>query len=212
MKELVTLICSALLMVTSFDSNAQSEMSNYTLDAKVEITGCKIVALKQGNDVGKVESILGSKINLRINRDNAYKVTVNGNKIFYLEYEDQSGFAQVDAVNFTRKSVLASLRSNDMAKSNSGLEYRIQVGAFSKEVSLNNYTKLGELYTEEIDGGITRYMVGSYNSNEEAAIAEAKIKEMGFKSAFTVICYNGKRVSFKEAQLINEMPSTLTYN
>ncbi|MCH2231120.1 MAG: SPOR domain-containing protein [Crocinitomicaceae bacterium] len=214
MKELFRLICSVILINMSFDSLAQAKMLNYTLDANVAITDCKIVALKESDEIGKVESISGSKINLRIHKDNAYRITVNSDKVFYIEYGAKSGFVQVDAVRFTRRDVLASLAINpdEAAKSEPGLKYRIQVGAFSQDVALNSFMKLGELYTEEIDGGITRYMIGSYMSNEEAEIAEAKIKEMGFEGAFTVVCYNGKRVSFKEAQLLSKTPSALTYN
>ena len=55
-------------------------------------------------------------------------------------------------------------------------------------------------------------MIGSFLSQEDAAKAEAEIKEMGYLNAFTVICYNGKRVSFQEASTIIEQPSILTFN
>lgn len=214
MKEIIKLICSIFLIMGSVDCIAQ-DMINYTLVANEDITDCRIVALKESKDVGKIESITGSKLKLYIHRDNAYKVTINEKKVYYLEYEAQSGFAQVDGITITKHNALAALimSSDEAAISDPGLKYRIQIGAFAKNVSLDPLKKLGQLYTEEIYGGITRYMIGSYESNEDAAIAEARLKNMGYSSAFIVVCYNGKRISFKEASLlINEIPPSLTYN
>ncbi|MFT6283206.1 MAG: hypothetical protein ACJA0U_003348 [Salibacteraceae bacterium] len=55
-------------------------------------------------------------------------------------------------------------------------------------------------------------MIGSFMSQEDATKAEAEIKEMGYQNAFTVICNNGKRISFQEATAIIEKPSSLTSN
>lgn len=214
MKGIVTLTCCALFMVISLNGSAQKGMVNYTLDANEQITGCKIVVLQKNGEVGKVESIIGSKLNLRIHQDNAYRVTINEGKVYYLQYEKQIGFAEVDEIKISTQVKLDSwaISSSEAARTDAGIKYRVQIGAFANEVSINPLKTLGQLYTEEINGGITRYMIGSFLSQEDAAKAEAEIKEMGYLNAFTVICYNGKRVSFQEASTIIEQPSILTFN
>jgi hypothetical protein len=214
MREIITLICSVFLIGTSFNGNAQEDMENYTLDANEKIIGCKIVAIKKSGDVGKVKSIIGSKLNLRIHRDNVYRVTINEEKVYYLQYTAQTGFDEVDGIKITKHDMLASwaVSSDEAAKSDVGLKYRVQIGAFTSELSINPLKKLGQLYTEEIDGGITRYMIGSFISERDAVNSLNEIKKMGYLNAFTVICYNGKRVSFKEARAIMEQPSSVTSN
>ena len=214
MREIVTLFCSVLFIAMSTFSTAQGDMVNYTLDANEDIYGCKIVSLKMSGDVGQVESILGSKLNLRIHRDNAYKVTINEKKIYYLQYDDQLGFAEVDGIKLTTHNALASwaIDSEEAAESDPGMKYRIQIGAFVNDIAMSPLKNLGQLYTEEIDGGITRYMIGSFGSQEEAIKAQARIKEQGYVDAFTVVCYNGKRISLTEARKMEEEQSNLTYN
>ncbi|NRA12670.1 MAG: hypothetical protein HRT57_12005, partial [Crocinitomicaceae bacterium] len=163
MRKIFTLICSTILAV-SFNSNAQEDMVYHTLDAHEQIIGCKIVALKKTGDVGKVESIVGSKLSLRIHRDNVYRVTINEEKVYYLQYEAQTGFAVVDGIKITKPNLFASkaISSDQVAKSDAGIKYRIQIGAFTNEPSVIPMKEIGQLYTEKIDGGITRYMIGSF--------------------------------------------------
>ncbi|MFT6244921.1 MAG: hypothetical protein ACJAXI_001690 [Crocinitomicaceae bacterium] len=214
MKGIITLICGAIFMAVSFNGNAQKDMVGYTLDADEQIIGCKVVVLKKNGEIGKVESIIGSKLNLRIHRDNAYKVTINEEKVYYLQYQNQTGFAEVDGIKITTHNKPASraISSSEAARLDAGIKYRVQIGAFTNEISIQPLKQLGQLYTEEINGGITRYMIGSFMSQEDATKAEAEIKEMGYQNAFTVICNNGKRISFQEATAIIEKPSSLTSN
>lgn len=202
MKEIVTHICSTLLIAACFNSHAQDNMIDYTLDAKEPITGCKIVAIKTTDNPGKIESIKGSNLNLRIHRDNVYRITINEDKTYYLQYENHTGFAQVDGVKITKSNTQESMviSLDQVAQSEPGIKYRVQVGAFVNDISSYTFSSLGPLYTEEIEGGLTRYMVGSYTSHEEAARAQDTIRGLGYTNAFTVVCYDGKRISFHEAQ------------
>ncbi|PCJ34223.1 MAG: hypothetical protein COA99_14840 [Moraxellaceae bacterium] len=202
MREIITLLYSTLFMAICFNSYAQEDMVSYTLNANEPITGCKIVAIKDSDDLGKIESIVGSYLNLKIHRDNVYKITINEEKVYYLQYEDRTGFAQVDGVKITGPDALASLAvsSDEAAKSDPGIKYRVQIGAFTNDISIYAFKNLGPLYTEKIDGGVTRYMIGSFTSHDEAAKVEATIRNLGYTNAFAVVCYNGKRVSFHEAE------------
>ena len=215
MRKIVTLICSAFVIAVSSNSNAQIDMVNYTLDANEPIIGCKITVITSNGEVGKIKSIKGSKLNLRIHRNNGYKITINEKKVYYIQYQAQTGFTQVDRIKITKRDEFTSwaISSDQAVQSDPGIKYRIQIGAFANEVSINPLKKLGQLYTEEIEGGITRYMIGSFKSQGDADKAEAKIKEMGYSNAFTVICNNGKRVSFQEAgRIVKEEQLSLTQN
>jgi hypothetical protein len=83
-------------------------MVNYTLDANEQITGCNVVVLKKNGEVGRIESVIGSKLNLQIRRDNAYRVTINERKVYYLQYKDQTGFSEVDGIKITTRNQLIS--------------------------------------------------------------------------------------------------------
>lgn len=213
MREVFTLICGTFMIAASFNCTAQEDMVSYTLVAKSPITGCKIVALKNTEEVGKVESIVGTNLNLRIHRDNVYKVTINEEQACFLQYDPQTGFAQADGIKTTRPDMFTSLAVHSEAASSveSGIRYRVQIGAFTKDVSTSSFTKLGPLYTEEITGGLTRFMIGSFLSKSEAAKTESELRDMGYTDAFTVVCYDGKRVSFDEAKMLTiDQPSNLT--
>ena len=202
MREIVTLICSTLLIAASFSSNAQEDMVKYTLNANEPIIGCKIVAIKNSGDLGKIESIDGSYLNLRIHRDNVYRITINEEKTYYLQYETHIGFVEVNGIKISNPKATESwaINSDDALESDPGIKYRVQIGAFANNFSVNPFKNLGQLYTEEIDGGITRYMIGSFTSHDEAAEVEATIRGLGYTNAFAVVCYDGKRISFNEVE------------
>ena len=214
MREIIKIVGGALILAAGFNSTAQEGMVDYTLDAKEQIFGCKIIALKKTADLGKVESITGSKLNLRIDPENAYKVTINEEKVFYLQYEAHTGFAEVNGIKVTKERELDywAITSDEASKNEPGLSYRIQIGAFSNHISTAPFKHLGQLYTEEIDGGLTRYMIGSFDSQDDAVRAMSKIKDAGYSTAFTVICHNGRRISRQEARTIHQQPSSLTFN
>lgn len=214
MGKLITFLNSAVFITGSFLCSAQ-DLVNYTLDANEQIIGCNVTALNNSNEVGKIESIDGSFLNLRINPLESYKITINNDKTYYLRYENYLGFIETNIYEPQRNRSItsASFYANENGSSSTGLQYRVQIGAFSKEVPKKTFSSIGQVYTEKIEGGITRYMIGSFPSGEEAEKAAAVLREMGYSNAFIVACYNGKRISFQMAQSMeNEAPPSISYS
>ena len=85
---------------------------------------------------------------------------------------------------------------------NTGLVYRVQIGAFVLDEnaedefkSLNNDT-----FTVERSDGFSKYVLGVFETQEEADKFKGKLMEMGMRSPFVVPYIDGVRVSMEEAR------------
>ncbi len=82
------------------------------------------------------------------------------------------------------------------------LMYTVQIGAFNAPVSAQITKNLSPIYKYQLPNKHIRYSVGKFD-DWTAAIAEKKeVVEKGFKDAFVVAYYKGKRISNQEAQTI----------
>ena len=57
--------------------------------------------------------------------------------------------------------------------------------------------KFGEIYTEKLPNGITRFMVGNFKTVKEARAIQPKVQAMGFADAFITAYENMQRISNK---------------
>ena len=156
---------------------------------------------------------------MQINPGNTYKIEINNDEVYFIEHKVGEGFVATSSIN---KRALYNSETFTNA-----LIYRVQVGAFHKSSPVDQFgealfntfknaddsiiSNLGEVFTEQVDGA-TIYMIGSFNSQEEALKAQIKIRELGNKNAFSVICFNNKIISSDEAQKIIEEQSNLMVN
>ncbi len=86
-----------------------------------------------------------------------------------------------------------------------GLVYRVQIGAFRKEIDPNLFDGFAPLTGEQVRGGITRYRVGFFSDVDGAVAAKNQIKQLeNFADAFVVVMYNGEKISFAEAREIQD--------
>lgn len=92
------------------------------------------------------------------------------------------------------------------------VKYRIQVGAFNRDVpteAINQFLEVGNVVGEEVrphrgDDGITRYVVGNYNSRADAVAALQQVKSV-IGEAFVVGEFSGNIIPADEAdKLLNE--------
>lgn len=82
-----------------------------------------------------------------------------------------------------------------------GLIYRIQLGAFSQNLSIDAFGGLTPLMAEEISSKeLTKYYVGIFNSSKEARKALEQVKSIGFNDAFIVPYLNRKKISIQAAR------------
>lgn len=80
-----------------------------------------------------------------------------------------------------------------------GLVFKVQVGAFKKVIPQNTFKGIAPLSGEKTSSGFIRYTAGLFKDIELANAAKQQVKAMGYKDAFVVAFYNGKRISMNEA-------------
>jgi tetratricopeptide (TPR) repeat protein len=90
-----------------------------------------------------------------------------------------------------------------------GIYYKIQVGVFSKPVDFQQFRGLTPISAEKIiESGFTRYYVGLFSNIKDTELALEKTRNYGFREAFIVSFYNGKKISLIRAREIEQMLKT----
>jgi hypothetical protein len=91
-----------------------------------------------------------------------------------------------------------------------GLFYTVQVGAFSRPVTLSALNGLESLYTLRLPNGQIRYTTGMYMSVEDARPKKQEAIDRGVADAFITAYYNGERITLADAtNLLNEKGTTI---
>lgn len=92
-------------------------------------------------------------------------------------------------------------------KVESGLLYKIQIGAFKNKPNELLLKVLPEVTTEMLpESGVTKYYCGKYDSYEQASSNLQKVRDGGFPSAFVVAFINGKQVTVQQAREVEKKP------
>ncbi len=92
----------------------------------------------------------------------------------------------------------------------SGLIFKVQIGAFRKAIQQNLFKGMNPITGETTPTGIIRYAAGLFSELPSAVKAKDKVKGMGYKDAFIVAFYNGKRITFEAAmELLKKKGSTI---
>ena len=82
---------------------------------------------------------------------------------------------------------------------NSETTYRVQIGAFRKELSTSVFSDAREVVYTEGDDDLFRYYSGSSNEKSKAAEHRIALLEMGYEGSFIVAFRDGKRIKLSEA-------------
>ena len=77
--------------------------------------------------------------------------------------------------------------------------YRIQIGAFDKELSNKVFEGVENVVSFSGKDGLFRYMAGSFAEYEDAINYQAQMKARGFEDSFIVTYKNGERISLNLA-------------
>jgi hypothetical protein len=89
-----------------------------------------------------------------------------------------------------------------------GLVYKVQIGAFRNPISPEIYKGISPVTAETTASGLTRYTAGLFTQFSNADAAKNEIRGMGYRDAFVVAFYNGKRISVDEARRMSGESST----
>jgi len=87
--------------------------------------------------------------------------------------------------------------------------YRIQIGAFVKELSDKVFEGVDNVVYFSGKDGLVRYMTGSFTEYKDAINYQAQMKARGFEDAFIVTYKNGERISLNLA-IRSEKNPTIT--
>ena len=85
------------------------------------------------------------------------------------------------------------------AKLNDGLLYRVQIGAFKMLIKNNSFSGLSPINAEKTGNGYYRYTAGNYNEYNTANNVKNELRKIGYRDAYVVCYYNGKRISRSES-------------
>ncbi len=84
--------------------------------------------------------------------------------------------------------------------------FRVQIGAYKEELTLENRKKLGSLapylFYEPVPTGFPKCFVGEYLSAADVKQAFEQVRKAGFTGAFITGFQNGKELSIGELRLI----------
>ncbi len=84
-----------------------------------------------------------------------------------------------------------------------GLIYKVQIGAFKKEIPQNTFKGIKPVCAEVIsNSAYTRYLAGLFVNYDDANVAKSTIRSVGYRDAFIVAYYNGQRMSVAAARRI----------
>ena len=91
------------------------------------------------------------------------------------------------------------------SSNNTGVAYRVQIGAFNNAIASSVLTRkfnVTENIKSEMAEGFSKFMIGGYNTYKDARTNREKMINKGCRSAF-VVAYNGpKRITVQEALMI----------
>lgn len=85
-----------------------------------------------------------------------------------------------------------------------GVAYKIQLGAFSKQLPANAFKGLTPISGEKLSNGVTKYFAGLFCCFADADDALRKVREYGFKDAFIVAFFNQKTISTERARQLED--------
>ena len=142
--------------------------------------------------------------------NNANKIitaaTTNNNSIASTTANNEVGIGTTDV--FEKKSTIAYTNNNPIPLNQplpQGLLFKVQIGAFRNPIPQDLFRGFNPLFGESTPNGLVRYTAGSFRNYKNANTAKNEIRGIGYKDAFVVAYYNGKRVSYAEAMtLVNE--------
>jgi hypothetical protein len=80
-----------------------------------------------------------------------------------------------------------------------GLVFKVQIGAFKAPLPNNTFKGLTPIIAQTTSSGYIRYMAGDFKQFTSANNVKEGLQDLGYKDAFVVAYFNGKRITISEA-------------
>ena len=97
------------------------------------------------------------------------------------------------------KVEIEKIKKEKTVVSSNETTYRIQIGAFDKELSDKVFEGVNNVVSFTGKDGLVRYMAGSFTEYKNAISYQAQMKARGFDDAFIVTYKNGERINLNVA-------------
>lgn len=126
----------------------------------------------------------------------AFKVAVLEERYEELKVLNRIYYDSITELN-ARVKDLETMENNirNTIEQTMALEYRVQIGAYSKN-NFNGAVGIGKAIKTEVVNGVTKYYVGSFDNPFDANDFATAIKSMGLGGAFVTKFVDGERVPF----------------
>lgn len=112
-----------------------------------------------------------------------------------IQFGDGGRFTSVDYEEISEASVDLELMTADPNQ----IIFRVQIGAYRYRLSKNVFSDVDNLLVIDGNGGLTRYVAGSFTDIRSAAEYKVELLLKGYEGAFVSAYRGGKRITMKEA-------------
>jgi hypothetical protein len=196
-----------LLAIAAKSGNAAIEQLNQLVKLKTELAANQA---KSNSAIDDLEAI-GNSINA--NNNNRLKTKTQKTNVVKAPEEKIVETKKANAKNIIKiegLEVISGNAYNDTkpipidSKVEDGLIFRVQIGAFRTKLANSTFKGLSPMNAETTPNGYTRYTAGNFNKLENANAVKNDLRTLGYRDAFVVVFYNGKRITLSEALSILE--------
>jgi len=113
--------------------------------------------------------------------------------------DESMEFVPQSEIDKAREALAANGGNNE--DMNKGTTFRVQIGAFRKELSTSVFSDADDVVYVEGDDGLFRYYSGASKNKNDAAKHRVRMLEKGYDGAFIVAFKDGKRITLGQAEL-----------
>jgi len=118
---------------------------------------------------------------------------------YKLKYDDlqKANNTLDDSLDLYRNKLSSIISNNLETRNESGIKFRVQIGAF-KEINLSDFEDNLVAINQEKYDSINQYTIGEFNNYAKAQLFLEDIKRMGFNDSFIISTKNGRRIPIEK--------------
>ncbi|MBT5437744.1 MAG: SPOR domain-containing protein [Flavobacteriales bacterium] len=180
---------------TSQVEDSQIDGYLYVNEVKKDKISREIISIV--NEMNSIDSseLFESYINNRISNNSLTSSTRLNQSILDVvppnNSERNSFVVLEEKIIVENKATLPILETNP-----SGLNFRVQVGAFRRPVREDVYREFTPVSGQQLNNGLIVYMAGYFNNSNDAVSAQKSIRSIGYSDAFIVSYCNDERLPY----------------